>query len=230
MKYYGFVHVYQVNNWKEIISNQIALMEASGLLELIDRVYIGFVLPSSATYLEDTKIEGICSLSNKIEVLYQIPYPELYEFLTLSFLQKMSNRMHANAKIFYIHTKGVTKNKQCMKDWRSMLEYFVIERWMNCLNGLESNDVAGINWHLGEGYMGATKKKCGGVEVTPHFSGNFWWANTSYIKKLPSIYPGIGNKYMCEFWIGKAKPRVCELWHSGIQHHRLEYSKSRYRM
>ena len=216
MKIYGFIHVYAVNNWLDIFENQLSKIKISGLYWKLEKIFVGV----------NTEYKTIAkpSVDSKVDVLYYLNAPD--EALTLSFLHKFC--YEANAKVFYIHTKGVSRNSpQNQVDWRNLMEYFIIENHISCLRELEKNDIVGVNWHLGEGYMNASTKSCGGTEVTPHFSGNFWWANSDYIRKLPSIYP-INSRYECEFWIGKAHPRVAELWHSGVYHHRNTYEPSNY--
>ena len=218
MKIYGFIHIYTVNNWQEIIEEQFLKMNKSGLLDKTERIFVG---------INGGDGQWINSLDDKVKVLYQFHKPELEQSLTLSWLRFFA-AVERDAKIFYIHTKGVTHiNSIPQTDWRHMMEYFVLTKYEVCLQELEKSDIVGTNWHLGRGYMGAHSKKAGGIEVTPHFSGNFWWSNTKYLRTLPPLFPLI-SKYSCEFWIGKGRPKVSELWHSGIHHHRNPYPESNY--
>ena len=217
---YGFIHTYTVNNWKDILEEQLAKILNSGLYEKVDKIYIGAVGKLGSLY-------GYGILSPKVEILYELDKPELEQSITLSFL-RMFAKGRRNAKMFYIHSKGVSHiDSKPQTDWRKLMEYYTITRHEACLHELKRADVVGTNWHLGEGWMGATSKQCGGVQVTPHFSGNFWWANSEYLERLPSLFPLV-NKYQCEFWIGKNNPCVAELWNSGIHHHRKTYPKENY--
>jgi hypothetical protein len=215
---YGFIHVYTVNNWQEIFENQLMRLNRSRLLGRCEKIFVG---------INGNAGNWINSLSDKIQVVYQFDKPELEQSLTLSFIRFFAITKVARHTVFYIHTKGVTHNSATQNDWRNLMEYFTIDRHEKCVEELEKSDIVGVNWHLGEGYMGATSKKALGAEVTPHFSGNFWWANTNYLTKLPPLYP-LDSKYQCEFWIGKGNPKVSELWRSGIHHHRHQYSESNY--
>ena len=59
-----------------------------------------------------------------------------------------------------------------------------------------------------------------------HFSGNFWWAKTSYLKDLPQI---IGyNKMDAEFWLFKNNPTYKDLHSSGLNHYYQKYPESEY--
>lgn len=219
---YGFMHVYTVNGWERIVVDQLRKIEDSLLGVWMEKLYVGINGPAK------------CSCSAifqhpKTEVLYCVDKPELEQSLTLSFIRNFASWSEDNHHVLYIHTKGVThKDSVAQADWRTMMEYYTITRWKDCVKELAESDAAGANWHLGEGHMGATSKTCGGEEVIPHFSGNFWWANTTYLKTLPVLYPLI-SKYQCEFWIGKGHPIVSELWNSGIHNHRHPYPEDYYK-
>jgi hypothetical protein len=219
---YGFMHVYTVGDWKRIVVNQLKKIEESLLGVWMETLYVGINGPPQASY-------SAIFQHPKIEVLYCVDKAELEQSLTLSFLRNFASVSEDNHKVFYIHTKGVThKDSIPQADWRTMMEYYTITRFKECLKELEESDIVGTNWHFGEGHMGATSKKCGGIDVTPHFSGNFWWANTAYLSKLPVLYPLV-SKYQCEFWIGKGNPFVAELWNSGMHHHRHPYPEAMYK-
>jgi hypothetical protein len=91
-----------------------------------------------------------------------------------------------------------------------------------CINSIgEGFDAVGVDWH-----------------VTPnrHFSGNFWWSSSLYIKSLPKINPpefsiirhnnsdwsidtqngSVRDRHLGEFWIGINNPKVKCLHNSGI--------------
>jgi len=211
----GYMHVYQVHNWSEIMEQQLYRIKKSSLFNKMEKLYVGVIGK-----------EPVRALGKKIEIIYQIDKPKLYESLTLTCLHLNSHTF--NGQVFYTHTKGVSRNSpQPQTDWRKMMEHFIIDRHKECLKELNKNDVVGINWHLGNGHMNAKIKFAEGAKVTPHFSGNFWWANTDYIKKLPILFP-LKSRYDCEFWIGKAVPKIAELWHTGIHHHRKTYEESEY--
>ena len=212
---YGFMHIYQINNWEEIVEEQLQRIFDSGLYDKLDRLYIGF-----------NGKEKIRDYEGKISILYHMDKPKMYDLFILSFIQMLCFTFEG--QVFSIHAKGITHvDKPQFSDWRKLLEYFTLDRHEVCLKELEKNDVAGSNWHLGEGYMGAHSKRADGHTVTPHFSASFWWANASYIRRLPLINLEY-NRYESEFWIGKAEPLVAELWHTGIKHQKKFYSEKEY--
>jgi len=114
-------------------------------------------------------------------------------------------RLYDNCSLYnfigYIHSKSVTSISKPTNRWRKVLEYGVIEKWKDNINSLKNGfDVSGILW-LGN-----------------HFSGNFWWSTSSYLKKLPRP---VAERWDCcpdndfwkgrvryEFWIGLMSPKV----------------------
>jgi len=221
MEIYGFMHVYMVNDWEEIINGQLFKMKNSGLWDKMDQLLVGYI-DSESLYQTVPEIFK----DDKIRIMYCSKDPTIYESLTLANLQYTS--WSVDGYVFYIHTKGVTKKgNPFQKDWRELMEYFIIERYELCLRELENNDIVGINWHFGEGHLGAKKKYSGGIPITPHFSGNFWWATTDYIRRLPNLIP-IEGRYNCEFWIGKEFPKVVEVWNMGKSPHKTLYPKYYY--
>ena len=67
------------------------------------------------------------------------------------------------------------------------LDLYNIHKWKECVDALDTHDVAG-------GLYESSNPK--------HFSGNFWWANTNYIKTLPEITEKNYKLFnRGEFWI-----------------------------
>jgi len=101
-----------------------------------------------------------------------------YERFTLL---KIHDYIKPEDKFLYIHSKGVRytvddskESKQLAENiflWRTWMEYFLIGKFMKCLEKLDTYDVVGVNY---------TKK-----EIGPHFSGNFWWSTGRYYLTLP---------------------------------------------
>ena len=96
-----------------------------------------------------------------------------YEFPTLQFIEEEINETDENIKILYINGLGVTNDSIYKQSWRKYLTYFNIIKWEECIKALDNGyDVCGVDWR---------------TDPVPHFSGNFWWANSSYLKTLPKI-------------------------------------------
>lgn len=148
------------------------------------------------------------------------------EFFTLGILQNFCKEIGVGVPVGYVHTKGVFNgfDNPCIIDWRQYMGYFVLERVHDCLRALEEgNDVVGVDWV---------------TEPNKHFSGNFWWANSQYINRLPKIDPpnfqiegAPSQRHLAEFWIGYGFPKVKCLHSSKInvyERHLHRYPRSLY--
>jgi hypothetical protein len=98
-------------------------------------------------------------------------------------MQKIWNdSQNEDMKILYLHSKGATSTLRHLQlsveantfktyyYWRQFLNWGVIENWRKCYEALRLNDIAGVNFY---------------DFPSKHFSGNYWWANSRYIKRLP---------------------------------------------
>jgi hypothetical protein len=122
-------------------------------------------------------------------------------------LLKLYDECSSYDNVGYIHSKGITNLTKYTNKWRKALEYAIIEKYQDNLNALENGyDVSGIFWLKGN----------------IHFSGNFWWAKSSYIKTLPRPVLQEWNTYNPEYgfwktalryegWIGLKNPKVNEI-------------------
>ncbi len=214
----GFIHCYTVNNWMEILYEQTDKIIISGLYEKVDKIYVGLVGPP---------IELSPELPKKFNFMFHMENPEIGESLTLAMLHQKSKTF--DGCIFYIHSKGASRNSpQHQVDWRNYMEYFLIDQPKIVLKELEKVDCVGVNWHILEG---TSKSKMYGKLVfqptTTCFAGNFWWANSEYIRNLPNLFP-IKGRFDSEFWIGLNTPKVAELWCSKVLHHRNQYPRDNY--
>jgi hypothetical protein len=95
-----------------------------------------------------------------------------------------------------------------------MLEYFCIDQFKQCIEELKNNyNVVGCNF-----IKDADE---------PHFSGNFWWADNSYIATLPEL--NSDDRIRCEMWIGKGvNLRAKTLHNSTVNHYVERYPTSKY--
>jgi hypothetical protein len=115
-------------------------------------------------------------------------------------------------KVLYFHMKGLTHQSMNGESWRLMMEYFVIDRWKECVEYLNDYDAVGSNlkilgpttWSDGT----QTWEKVG----TKHFVGNFWWANASYINQLDNTFLESNFRLDREFWIGTGNGKMKSLY------------------
>jgi hypothetical protein len=164
---------------------------------------------NGSTIFNDPKIK-IYKTSNDIS---------LYEAFTLNTLYEDSLKEEFN--VVYLHTKGVTKYKMPqynnIRDWINYMCYFLIQCHGLCLRYLEEYDAVGVNLQS---------------EPMLHYSGNFWWSKSSYIRRLKALDKIILTDlsyYSSEMWIaGKRIGTYCSLWESKIHHYILSYPENQY--
>lgn len=138
---------------------------------------------------------------------YERPIIEVMQSFAAQWKSKQSH-LSPNDVCFYLHSKGVSSvyhERQGIVDWRHLLEYFVIERFQDCLDALigEGFDTCGANWR---------------PVPQPHYSGNFWWSRLDYLNQLIHIQPDV-DYLGPEMWLGRAVPRAKCLFDSGVDHY-----------
>jgi hypothetical protein len=122
-------------------------------------------------------------------------------------LLKLYDECDKYDNIGYIHGKGITNLTKYTNKWRKTLEYAILEKYQDNFNALQNGyDVSGIFWLKGN----------------LHFSGNFWWVKSSYIKTLPRPVIDKWKTYnqeqkfwdfsiRYEAWIGINNPKVNDI-------------------
>ena len=183
-----YFHCYCFGSYASILYNKYKKINNSELLKNIDNFY---VIVSNTQERHKDFLQQFSTLSNKIKII-NLPNPVFNdESDTLNFILQKSNDSSTNRRILYLHTKGVTRSHQLVKKnvdaWVEYLDLYNIHKWKECVDALDTHDVAG-------GLYESSNPK--------HFSGNFWWANTNYIKTLPEITEKNYKLFnRGEFWI-----------------------------
>jgi len=125
--------------------------------------------------------------------------------------------------ILYLHSKGATKqNNPNVKAWVDYMEYFLIEKYHLCLEELKNYDTVGVD------YLPAPMK---------HFSGNFWWSTSNYIKQRYNFTESLNNseeikhpRWYCEFWLLDNKNvKIKTLHQSNMDLYVNEYKETFYK-
>jgi hypothetical protein len=167
-------------------------------------------------------IENVWNLPN-VDITNYSSECNLFEIPTINKIKQFSE-ININVNILYIHTKGISFDDDYLEenDWIDMMLHFLLNK--NCINLLNDYDTLGCNYITsGLDYHpdGTT------TTAPPHYSGNFWWAKSEYLRTLPLI-PEVGvtiNKNDAEYWLMKLNPNYLELHHSGVDHYRERYPK-----
>jgi hypothetical protein len=162
-----------------IIEEQLSVIRNSEIYEKMDKINCCLVGDDKTNFI--LLFQKIPRYGDKFKIVKTGLNDNSYERFTLNY---MKDNIVEDGYYLYLHSKGVTKpQNENIKDWRKCMEYFLIKRGNKCLQKLdEGYETVGIMKHPWAPY--------------PHYSGNFWWANGKYLRKLfsekqiPSDYTG----------------------------------------
>jgi hypothetical protein len=176
-----FIHVANLNKGLDIFKEQINIIKNSDLYNKLDYIFV--------TLLGD--YVDIC-LDKKIKLIHYSQNVGEWEFSSIQKIKYISDLYKHNIKILYIHTKG-TLNKPNSYEWRKYLEYFLIDKHNLCINSLNKYSCIGVNQQFYTDLINIKKN---------HFSGNFWWSNSLYIKNLPEFKNNVDRYFTEHYLIG----------------------------
>ena len=186
-----FMHVCNIkidgiNFGHNIFLDQINYIKECGLYNKLDYIFVTLI-GEHINLIHDYKIKVIYYSENTQE--WEFPHVHRIKY----FCDSLDDGN--NIKILQIHTKGAL-NKKYSNDWRKYLEYYLIEKHSLCLKLLDNYYCVGVNHHYY--YNNENKYK-------NHFSGNFWWTNSNYIKNLDQIdfnnNKNNQDRYQTEHWL-----------------------------
>lgn len=205
-----YYHIFTITNWLDIVKEQMDLIEKSNLLEN-SIIRVG-VLYNNVDLVNEVK-EFFKNYRN-IEFLFFKPNTGFGESETLSMLKEYATECEENYNVLYIHAKGVTQygsvRELPVKKWRNMMEYFLIEKWIDCVNKLdEGYDCCGVNY---QNHAGNIRGK---IELIKIYNGNFFWTKTDYVKKLDKSIL-FEHRYSCENWITSSNPNAYSFYNTPI--------------
>ena len=139
-------------------------IKSSGLYERTSKIYVGVSGELPDDLIIDEKMT-VCCVENRLSY---------GETKTIRFLHDFCIQESEPFKLWYIHTKGARYTETCdahmipiVDSWRRYLQHFVIDKHKECCQILDSHDACGTEF-CDKGF----------------FSGNFWWANSHYIKSI----------------------------------------------
>ncbi|WP_188929138.1 hypothetical protein [Puia dinghuensis] len=139
---------------------------------------------------EDT--DSIMNLLRACPLIDDVRTPDRreFEFDTMACLfREASNYDYVG----YFHTKGATTDYAQAVFWRNLMNFYTVQLAENSIALLEAG---------GYDFIGAMSTT-GLPGQKPYIAGNFWWARSSYIQRLPSpILSPHQTRYDCELWIG----------------------------
>ena len=202
----GFLNICLLPGWQKSYSRIWGALNRELLYEQTDIIY--------CAVLGDDPNFPLQALPSKMKVIYR-GTPSDYE---KPLLKKMREIAETDDKlIWYAHTKGITKIGTILEnnvwDWLEYMLYFNFEQWRTAVEVLKGE------WNA----YGVNLKS----QPSTHYSGNFWWAKSSYIKTLPTE---IGPEYLdSEMWIGRgSKFKGYNAFESQVNHYSTGYKRDKY--
>jgi hypothetical protein len=204
-KIFVVYHCHLVNDWKFLVREQLVRLYNSGLYHTADKIFVTVNLENE----NQKDFENFISDFDKLEIEFfninDAEYPGIKKVRDLGFSE--------DCYILYFHTKGVSniynnfsnKNVSFEKihnvgSWRKCLEYFLVDRWEECIDKLVEYDNVGVT--------------C----VNGWFWGNFWWTQSKHIRKTKQI--GKGSRWLCESWLNEGtNSRNFEWYHFEFNGH-----------
>jgi hypothetical protein len=193
-------------------------IKQSNLYDVVDKLYLNVVasedLINKINLIKNEIIDSKVIITNFSE---RSSRP--IETDTLNFLHKTCEELQINKPILYLHSKGVSKSgNKNVQDWIDYMEYFLIIKWRDCLEVLKGYDTCSVNLQY---------------HPQSHYAGNFWWANSEYIKKLKKIesfHDDAKDRSYSEFWLldnDFCKPY--SLHNSNLDHYSTSYKEEEYK-
>ena len=198
-----FIHSCTLNNTKRL-EYLINYLKNSNLYNIFDKIYINNI-----------GLNIDINIDNKFELYNYSENNNLFEIPTLNKIHTFCNNNYNEYNILYIHNKGISYSDDYeeLNNWIDMMLYFLVDKYELCLNKLLLHDVVGSN------YM---------IHPSKHFSGNYWWATSNYLKKIPKLSEININKLDAEMWLFKNNPNYYEMHNSCVDHYKTIYPKHKY--
>lgn len=201
-----FIHVATVNHYQQLFNELFDKIGKSGLLMIADEINVCIVGDGELDVIQTPNVKVFrdpdSAYSSHLSFIKG-------EFFTLSKLEDYARSSSVNKKILYCHLRGVTTpDNEHIPTWRNYLIHHNITNFRKAYYTLDNYDACGVDLIPKERWPHAD-----------HFSGNFWWANSEYIKKLPHISdisrPDsktiLSLRHNGEFWIGMSDGKLKSL-------------------
>jgi hypothetical protein len=198
-----FYHLACMENWRQVFAEQMARLQQSGFGQ------IALTVLGNPEDLQTA--EAICADAH-INARVGFHAPELTHFERPALMAIEAHAREHEGYVLYLHSKGVSNPTDRNKArWRNLMMRELVAGWERCVLQLPHYDVIGVNWR--------------DMPPISHFSGNFWYASTRYLRQLADferyydhpryqIWDAVNDRRLgCEFWIssGDTAPRVLSL-------------------
>jgi hypothetical protein len=206
-----FYHIFCENDWKTIFTEQSRMIVDSGLFNHIDNIYINVIgTERDRIYLESSEIAEksvILNIDND------------FEFPTFKLMIERSKEEEFIG--IYIHSKSSSysinhKRKKPANLWRNFMNFHIIDEWRSCYNLAQKYEIVGTMYKKGNCEIDTYWKECSTSNMnnvfTDHFSGNFFWFRSSYMKNISFSNDEMKNRFNAEFLPFRKSPNFFEVF------------------
>ena len=193
-KIYGVYFICCMGNYLNIVNEQVNSLIECHLYSVTDKI-ICFI-----SNIENTNDNECIKLLKKFDKIIIVSTNEnsFEKFAINNFKKYIDDTPYY---IYYMHSKSVSRNERCYKDWRKLCDYFTIYKWRLSVELLNYYDCVGVN-------LKNFPKK--------HYSGNYWWSRSEHVIKLNDINNGYlsPEMYICS----ELKTNQISIFQSNVNH------------
>lgn len=197
---YVFYHICTAGpKWENIVEEQINDIIQSGLYEKATAIYYGCNCSKCDIILRD-KFQGL----SKIRPLEKGLHPDTptHENQTLNAMITKARSGEADGYYLYIHSKGTTDKYPAQHIWRKFMMHWCVYNHQACIQVLDRGFYTVGNF-FGFGLPGSSESHyLARLGYHHHYSGNFFWTTSDFVKKQPYI-TNLKNRYSAEIFILK---------------------------
>lgn len=192
---YVVYHIGTIKNYRQVVAEQMAELQASGLYDLCEAILVGANGPGCKEFVSELRHRYPKVTVIADDAIIEAP-PVTYERCTLNAMIRFAGGLHPKTLLCYIHSKGVTETTSAQGSWRKFMMYWVVQqhhihrRLLGC----------------GGGKPGRKPYLTSGVFLSPWplrmYSGNFFWTTAGYFRGLKpltgkSIYGRLADELLC---------------------------------
>jgi hypothetical protein len=240
MKIVVYFFICCINDYETVVSNIYSYIKNSSLYEKIYEI-------RCCIYSEnDNYMNHEFFADNKVKIINKLIQNggNTSEKYMLDILLNECKVASDDFYVLYLHSKGVSSHydtikKENIKCWTNYMLYFNIEKHDFIINKLQEYDAIGVNLngHSSKPFYDKfenlnnliTNEGWCGPSWPMHFSGNFWWSKSSYIKQIcycDDSYPG------AEIWITNGNRgeigKFLSLWNAHTNLYDNKYTENNY--
>ena len=212
----GYWHILTINHYIEVVSDQLKIMVDSGLYDECENIYVGVLGDSEGL----RNVQELFKDYPKIIISEYSTSTDNFEFHTLKILKRQAD-LHAKEFYgFYIQTKAISypkwdgvipniPNKNGITPEQAYIGGTFIRDYMNYYTLFRWRDNV---TELNKGYEVCGTQLRPQREFLEHYSGNFFWFNSEYVKLLKPIEAlNRKDRYQAEFWLCSENPIAATL-------------------